>query len=241
VLHVPNSVGSDSVKIAGLMDLYNVQGRWGAAARLAWVRCIAVDFTSVSSDEQLSKAATSIVPSPEVWETMASVFDKVWHMHINNVTKVSEDNRHPDNKYYYEINRVGCRQFMESLVEQLQCIVQKWEIEDHIIGLNSSYSIAAGIEKLRNFSTPLISHLYDEEDLSNLRALGLEYWTKEQTSSFVHFAVRGFLRNDLYNSVTEFMSRAGGSFGCQFHSTLEPGVVVLAAKGQPMTFAFDPR
>ena len=34
MLYVPNSVRSDSVKIAGLMDLYNVQGRWSDAARL---------------------------------------------------------------------------------------------------------------------------------------------------------------------------------------------------------------
>jgi hypothetical protein len=60
------------------------------------VRYIAVDFTSVSIDEQLSKAAPSIVLSPEVWETVAFVFDKVWQIHINNVTKLSEDNRHPD-------------------------------------------------------------------------------------------------------------------------------------------------
>ena len=203
VLHVPNSVGSDSVKIAGLVDLYRVQGRWSAAAWLAWVRYIAVDFTSVSIDEQLSKAAPSIVLSPEVWETVAFVFDKVWQIHINNVTKLSEDNRHPD---YLLLSDQSC-----------------W------------------MQAVSFYRWFLTCHLYDEEYLSNLRALGLEYWTKEQTSSFVHFAVRGFLRNELYNSVTEFMSRVGGSFGWQLYSTLEPGVVVLDAKGQPMTFAFDPR
>jgi hypothetical protein len=204
-----------------------------------------VDFTSVSSDDQLSNATPSIAPSPEVWEMMASVFDKVWQMHINNVIEVSEDYRHPDNKYYYEINRVGCKQFVECLVEQLTCIIQTRQAEDRFSSYSSS--VAAGFNEFSKvftripFTTQYISHLHNEKDLYKLRFLGLEYWTKEQTFSFVYYTVRGFLRNDLYNSVTEFMSRAGGSFGCQFHSTLEPGVVVLAAKGQPMTFAFDLR
>jgi hypothetical protein len=35
------------------------------------------------------------------------------------------------------------------------------------------------------------------------------------------------------------MSRAEGSFGVQVHSTLEPGVVVIASKNQPMSISFD--
>jgi len=53
--------------------------------------------------------------------------------------------------------------------------------------------------------------------------------------------VRGFLRADLYNAMTEILTRAEGSFGLQAHCTLEPGVVVLASKGQPMSVAFDPK
>jgi hypothetical protein len=37
VLHVSNNCKGDSPKAAGCMDLFRVQGRWGAAARLAWV------------------------------------------------------------------------------------------------------------------------------------------------------------------------------------------------------------
>ena len=40
--------------------------------------------------------------------------------------------------------------------------------------------------------------------------------------------------------MTEFLSRAEGSFGIQAHCTLEPGVVVIASKGQPMSLAYDP-
>ena len=32
-----------------------------------------------------------------------------------------------------------------------------------------------------------------------------------------------------------------GSFGLQAHCTLEPGVVVIASKGQPMSLSYDPR
>ena len=52
-------------------------------------------------------------------------------------------------------------------------------------------------------------------------------------------AVRGFLRGDMYNALTEIMSRAEGSFGVQVHCTLEPGVVVIASKGQPMSISYD--
>jgi hypothetical protein len=40
--------------------------------------------------------------------------------------------------------------------------------------------------------------------------------------------------------MTEFLSRAEGSFGLQAHSTLEAGVVVIASKGQPMSLSYDP-
>jgi hypothetical protein len=70
--------------------------------------------------------------------------------------------------------------------------------------------------------------------------LGCNKWPALQLQSFIHFAVRGFLRSDLYNVMTELLSRAEGSFGLQAHCTLEPGVVVIASKGQPMSFSFDP-
>ena len=70
--------------------------------------------------------------------------------------------------------------------------------------------------------------------------LGVDRWAPMKLKSFVHHTVRGFLKLDLYNAVTEFMGRAGGSFGLQVHCTLEPGVVLVASKGQPMSIAFDP-
>ena len=58
----------------------------------------------------------------------------------------------------------------------------------------------------------------------------LQNWDASMTSTFVTTAVKGFLRADLYNCLTEFLCRAEGSFGLQVHSTLEPGVVVIGSK-----------
>lgn len=64
-------------------------------------------------------------------------------------------------------------------------------------------------------------------------------WGSAEYASFVNMAVKGFLRADLYNTMTEFLSRAEGSFGVQVHCSMEPGVVVIASKGQPMSMSFD--
>ena len=73
------------------------------------------------------------------------------------------------------------------------------------------------------------------------RELKCDGWDEVTLLSFLTFAVRGFLRGDLYTALTELMSRSAGSFGVQVHSPTEPGVVVIASKGQPMSFAFDER
>jgi hypothetical protein len=65
-------------------------------------------------------------------------------------------------------------------------------------------------------------------------------WSEKEIRMFLSGCVRAFLRNDLYTALTELMSRADGSFGVQVHCTVEPGVVVIASKGQPMSVAFDP-
>lgn len=78
-----------------------------------------------------------------------------------------------------------------------------------------------------------------DQDSELCLTLGVRRWSEMKLRSFVHHTVRGFLKLDLYNAVTEFMSRAVGSFGLQVHCTLEPGVVLVASKGQPMSIAFD--
>lgn len=45
--------------------------------------------------------------------------------------------------------------------------------------------------------------------------LGVKRWSDIKLKSFIHHAVRGFLKLDLYNAVTEMIGRAEGSFGLQ--------------------------
>jgi hypothetical protein len=87
----------------------------------------------------------------------------------------------------------------------------------------------------RAFVTALLEHFEP-----NLDKFNVTDWTARDVKMFVSTCVRAFLRNDLYSALTELMVRAEGSFGIQVHCTVEPGVVVIAAKGQPMSVAFDP-
>ena len=61
VLHTKNDVASDSVKIAGMMDLMRVQGRWAAAARLAWVRVALTTPTDVTGGAPLAKVRLHVM------------------------------------------------------------------------------------------------------------------------------------------------------------------------------------
>jgi hypothetical protein len=52
------------------------------------------------------------------------------------------------------------------------------------------------------------------DDIVNIRKhLAVDSWNPDTMLSFVSTMVRGFLRNDLYNSLIELLSRAEGSFG----------------------------
>lgn len=55
------------------------------------------------------------------------------------------------------------------------------------------------------------------QDTANPMAqnLGVKRWSDIKLKSFIHHAVRGFLKLDLYNAVTEMIGRAEGSFGLQ--------------------------
>lgn len=200
-LHYPNHTRGDSPKVAGCMDLMRVQGRWAAAARLSWLRCICSASTDVSGGEQLSKTAPNTFPNMSYWELWASVFEKIWPSHINNVIIDLPPNKFDlKKKHSYRIDRAGLLQLETSIVEQLQG---------------------------------------NSNDLPHA-SLNIRDWSLIKLQSFVHHAVRGFLYADLYTVMTEILSRAEGSFGLQAHCTIEPGVVVIASKGQPMSIAFDP-
>lgn len=198
-LHCPNNTRGDSPKVAGCMDLMRVQGRWAASARLSWLRCVATSSTEVSGGIQLTKAAPNTFPPMSYWELWATIFEKVWPSHINNVIIDLPPNKFDlKKKHAYRIDRSGLEQFQLAMVEFLTN-----EGKGH-------------------------------------SELGIESWNLLRIQSFVHHAVRGFLYADLYTVMTEILSRAEGSFGLQAHCTIEPGVVVIASKGQPMSIAFDP-
>lgn len=52
------------------------------------------------------------------------------------------------------------------------------------------------------------------------KKLAVESWSNDTMKSFVSTMVRGFLRNDLYNCLIEFLSRAEGSFGKSYDTFL---------------------
>lgn len=52
-------------------------------------------------------------------------------------------------------------------------------------------------------------------------------------------AVSDFFRMDLLTSIHAFFRHADGTFGVSASCTLWPGTIVLAAKGQPVSMAFD--
>lgn len=192
VLYTPNSTKGDSPKIAGCLDLFRVQGRWAAAARLSYVKTILTSPSEVSNDTPLSKSAPTSFPPKSYWEEWAAFFDVVWMQHINNVIKVNFV-KNSSGEYQHRIIHSGERQFIRALLSsrQLRPPIDDWSIYEY--------------------------------------------------KSFIMVAVRGFLRADLYNAMTEFLSRGTGSFGIQAHCSLEPGVYVIASKSQPMSIGFDPQ
>ena len=202
VLHVPNDTKGDSPKLAGCMDLFRVQGRWAAAARLAYLRCILKSVRDVTGGETLSKSAPNLFPNPSVWELWSSLFDSAWTAHIGNVIRPVQ--RYSGHFYYY-IDASGEAQFLDFL---------KTEIE-------------AKVRDMDGFSQ---AHLNQAQD-----------WTSSELKGFLYHTVRGFLRADMYSALSEIISKAEGSFGVQVHCSMEPGVMVIASKGQPMSMAFDPK
>lgn len=192
VLYVPNYVRSDSVKLAGFMDLLRVQGRWAPAARMSYVRCILKNATDVADGQQLAKDAPFTFPEYSYFESWQEFIEPIWCTHINNVIKV----KRVAGRHEYSIHRSSESQLVSALSAALTAPLR---------------------ERLR-----------------------CDAWSSTELYGFLYHCVRGFLRMDLYTSLTELLSRAEGSFGIQVHCTLEPGVVAIASKGQPMSVSFDP-
>lgn len=175
VLQCSNNTSGDSPKVAGCIDLLRVQGRWAAAARLAYIRCIHKDMTDVCDGEQLSKKASNTFPVSSFWDAWRDFFEVVWVQHKDLVIEPIATGTGPS-AYRYRINVYRERQFVNALVS-----------------------------------------------FSSMKKPDISDWKDDAFRSFVVSTVRGFLRMDLYNACSEFLSRAQGSFGLQMHCSVEEG------------------
>ena len=137
---------------------------------------------------------------------------------------LSEDGGFPSASYFHELGEHFDAQFSMHVNNIIIA-------ENTITSSEGSYRVDSGAKK--QFINVMVN------EITNLRDKGIYTWNDDDIKSFVNAAVRNFLTYDLYTAMTEFLSRAKGSFGLQVHTTLEPGVVVLGSKGQPMSVAFD--
>ncbi|KAG8467278.1 hypothetical protein KFE25_000594 [Diacronema lutheri] len=71
---VPNSTKGDSPKVAGLVQLMRVQGRWGPALRLAWLRVACTSLADAVHGGELRADAPSAVPHADVWNGKWAAF-----------------------------------------------------------------------------------------------------------------------------------------------------------------------
>eukprot|EP00808_Paulinella_micropora_P025691 g57099.t1 len=200
ILHCSNPSRGDSAKIAGMMDLFRVMGRWGPAARLAWVRTVFTGVTDSCGGHQLSETAPNTCPPNSYWQSWGHFIERVFAQHVNQViiSVAPEKKKKGERLYRYYVDPNGEKALVEALVEEL----------------SSNHNARV--------------------------SLNVADWTNAKARSFFYQTVRDFLRMDLYSSLTEFLGRASGSFGLQSHCTIEPGVVVIASKGQPMCMSYDP-
>lgn len=218
------AVLGDSPKIAGLMDLLRVQGRWGAAAKAAWVRCATRNPGDVADGEQLDASAPNSFPEPSFWNEWSAFLDRVWTKHINNVILVKAPRMFDiKKKHSYSISYKGTKQLCNAIIDEL---------------LKSTEYLVPHMAQQNVEDGQVVNNLHADAS-SEAKAFGITHWKMPMLRAFVHHTVRGFLHADLYTSLSEVLSRATGSFGIQTHCTLEPGVVVIASKGQPMSISYD--
>lgn len=225
VLHVKNDCRGDSPKIAGMMELLRVQGRWAAAARLAWVRVALkspLDVAGCKGGEGLTKSSPNTFPPPAFWNRWEMFLDSIWREHIGNIIRVSIDSLIEHFKHF-QIDTRAERAMVDAMFAAL------YEPSGRADMFNDESWMSISSHNGKRSSVP--------GQITSM--LGISSWPKEQVKTFLMTCVYSFLRSDLYTALTEFLSRAKGSFGLQAHSTLEPGCVVIASRGQPMSIAYD--
>lgn len=129
VLHTPNNTRGDSPKLAGMMDVMRVAGRWGPSVRLGYLRLLK-SVNDVCDGEQLTKEAPNTFPSWEYFQAWADqVFEPDWKMHRNNIIKAHVDTsgakRRPTE---YTIDPAGEKQFVDAVMSKLDTFKEQFEI-----------------------------------------------------------------------------------------------------------------
>jgi len=130
VLHTPNNTRGDSPKLAGMMDVMRVAGRWGPAARLGYVRLLK-SVNDVCDGEQLTKEAPNSFPDWNYFQEWAEeVFEPDWGMHKNNVIKayIPEANVSKKRTTEYTIDPAGEKQLVEAILSKIDTHKERFSI-----------------------------------------------------------------------------------------------------------------
>lgn len=112
------------MQVAGCMDLFRVQGRWAASARLAWIRVVIGSINDVCNGQDISKTAPNTFPKFHYFLQWENFLESVWRQHINNIIQVISPgeaivNQGTRKQYRYTIDRKSEQAFIGHVVDML--------------------------------------------------------------------------------------------------------------------------
>ena len=157
----------------------------------------------------------------------------------NNNNSSHDDKNEYKCQYQYRIDIAGERQFLKCLLQTLGEGIEEEEgairhmekSMDGVIHLPTSFSLdnlEEGGGQINqnsdmNYNTQKTKNRSSSTSSSTARKLlrqqlKISDWTDTLLLSVLHTALRGFFLGDLYTAMTEFLSRAEGSFGLQVNS-----------------------
>jgi len=125
----------------------------------------------------------------------------------------------PSNRFFKELAEVFDHAWSKEVAERPGLIPNADDIEDLASAVQSSFA-----EVLSEAAMIVL----DEFDLSD-----------EVMNKFCSEACKAFFNMDLLTAIHAFFKHAEGTFGVSAVCTLWPNSIVLAAKGQPVSLAFD--
>ncbi|KAL0031273.1 hypothetical protein WJX77_012514 [Trebouxia sp. C0004] len=213
VLHVPAPADCDSVAIAGLIDLMRTQGLWVQSLRLAFQQCTG-GAVQPKGAHQAGWDIERGLPACE--PPTPSQLQAVATIAEKSLTSFLRRPRSEgfDNKDQHSSSNSVQGQMCAALggSSGIQSAAE------HLTAAFCEYAQQAG---------------QDEAWLKWLAAHDKWY-------SLCNIAMLGFVQNDLFWAVRQFLDNAHGSFGLAVMSEVDTGSLVLAAYKQPMTLTFAP-